>query len=131
MYIENDIQGVMQLGEFIDRYLPYVIYMLEIMGILIIIATSISGFVIYIKGVLAGNIQDDLIKVDFAKGLGMALEFLLSAEVLKTIIVHTKDELIVLGVIMGLRIIVTFLPHWMHGKEKNSNTSHAKLDKAS
>lgn len=119
------------MGEFIDLYLPYIIYMLEIMGILIIIATSISGFVNYIKGVLAGNIQDDLIKVDFAKGLGMALEFLLSAEVLKTIIVQTKDELIVLGVIMGLRIIVTFLPHWMHGKEKTSTTSHVKLDKAS
>ena len=123
--------GVVKLGEFIDHYLPYIIYMLEIMGIIIIIATSISAFVIYIKGVLAGNIQDDLIKVDFAKGLGMSLEFLLSAEVLKTIIVHTTDELIVLGVIMGLRIIVTFLPHWMHGSDKNQNSSHVKLDKAS
>ena len=119
------------MGEFIDHYLPYIIYMLEIMGIIIIIGTSIKAFVIYVKGVFSGQIQDELIKMDFAKGLGMSLEFLLSAEVLKTIIVHTKDELIVLGVIMGLRIIVTFLPHWMHGTEKNQVSSPIKLDKAS
>ena len=123
--------GVVKLGEFIDHYLPYIIYMLELMGIIIIIGTSIKAFVIYVKGVFSGQIQDELIKMDFAKGLGMSLEFLLSAEVLKTIIVHTKDELIVLGVIMGLRIIVTFLPHWMHGTEKNQVSSPIKLDKAS
>ncbi|MGB4590209.1 MAG: DUF1622 domain-containing protein [Clostridiaceae bacterium] len=119
------------MGEFIDHYLPYIIYMLEIMGIIIIIATSISAFIIYIKGILGGKIQDELIKMDFAKGLGMSLEFLLSAEVLKTIIVHTTDELIVLGVIMGLRIIVTFLPHWMHDTDKSHKKLPDKLDKAS
>ena len=123
--------GVVKLGEFIDHYLPYIIYMLEIMGIIIIIGTSIKAFIIYVKGVFSGQIQDELIKMDFAKGLGMSLEFLLSAEVLKTIIVHTTDELIVLGVIMGLRIIVTFLPHWIHGTEKNQGSSHVKLDRAS
>lgn len=110
------------LKTFIEHYLPTVIYLLEFMGIVVIVVTSTKAFLIYIKGILSRHVEDDQIKTDFAKGLGMALEFLLSAEVLKTIIIHTKDELLVLGIIMGLRIIVALLPQLMHsGAHKDSS----------
>ena len=102
------------LASFFDHYLPVVIYLLEFMGVVVIAITATKAFGIYLKGVLSRHIEDDQIKTDFSKGLGMSLEFLLSAEVLKTIIIQTKDELMVLGIIMGLRIIVGFLPQLMH-----------------
>lgn len=110
------------LALFIENYLPSVIYLLEFMGIIVIVITAVKAFMIYLKGILSRHVEDDQIKTDFAKGLGMALEFLLSAEVLKTIIIHTKDELMVLGIIMGLRIIVALLPQLMHsGGHGNSS----------
>ena len=102
------------LASFFDHYLPVVICLLEFMGVVVIVITATKAFGIYLKGVLSRHIEDDQIKTDFSKGLGMSLEFLLSAEVLKTIIIHTKDELMVLGIIMGLRIIVGFLTQLMH-----------------
>jgi uncharacterized membrane protein len=114
------------LATFIEHYLPTVIYLLEFMGIVVIVVTSTKAFLIYIKGILSRHVEDDQIKTDFAKGLGMALEFLLSAEVLKTIIIHTKDELLVLGIIMGLRIIVALLPQLMHSGSHKETTIFKK-----
>lgn len=108
------------LASTFSYYLTLVIYLLEVMAVVIIVITATKAFGIYLKGVLSKKVEDDQIKTDFAKGLGMALEFLLSAEVLKTMIIQTKDELMVLGIIMGLRIVVGFLPQLMnsggHGK---------------
>lgn len=102
----------MFLEEFIHHYLPLVIYPLELMGILVITVTSLKAFFIYLKGILSRKIPDHTIKTHFAKGLGMGLEFLLAGEILKTVLIRTTDELIILAIIMGLRIIITFLLHW-------------------
>lgn len=109
----NKIVGVyMDLQAVLHEVLKFVIYPLELMGVLIIIISSIRGFYTYMKGLFSKQIPDHIIKLDFARGLGIALEFLLASELLKTIIIGTLDELIILVIIMALRIVFTFVLHW-------------------
>jgi len=116
----------MYLEHIIEEYLPLIIVPLEMMGIIVILVTSFKAFYIYLKGILSRKIPDHTIKTHFAKGLGMALEFLLAGEILKTILIRSTKELLILGIIMGLRIIVTFLLHWELKNEEAHKEVHNK-----
>ena len=102
----------MHISELLHDIIPYAIYPLELMGIVIILISSLKGFYMYVKGIINRHVPDHLIKLDFARGLGVALEFLLASELLKTIISGTLDELLILVIVMALRIVFTFILHW-------------------
>ena len=44
--------------------------------------------------------------------MAMSLEFKLAAEILKTVLVRTLDEIIILGAIILLRALMTLIIHW-------------------
>ena len=52
------------------------------------------------------------IKVEFAQSLTLALEFKMGAEILKTVIVRSLDEMYILAAIIVLRAILAFVIHW-------------------
>lgn len=52
------------------------------------------------------------IKVELAQSLTLALEFKLGAEILKTVIVRSLDEMYILAAIILLRAILAFVIHW-------------------
>lgn len=52
------------------------------------------------------------IKIEFAQSLTLALEFKLGAEILKTVIVRSMDEMYILAAIIVLRAILAFVIHW-------------------
>lgn len=109
----------MFIGHVVEFIVPYVIHLLEAMGIFIIIIGAVKAFVKYIRNIF--SFDDHNIKVELAKALAFALEFKLGSEILKTVTIRTLDEMIILGSIIILRAILTFVIHW----EIKSDTMHS------
>lgn len=121
-----------------EAVVPYIIHLLEAMGIFIIAFTGIKSF---IKYVIAGfNFVDDIPKIELVKALALGLEFLLGGEILKTLTIRQLKEVYVLAAIMALRLIITYVLHWevqsemkhcnhflkliKNGGEKEASSSH-------
>ena len=58
------------------------------------------------------------IRLDLAQGIALALEFKMGGEVLRTVVVREWSELGILGAIIVLRAVLTFLIHWEIKNEK-------------
>lgn len=86
------------------------IFLMEGMGVFIIAFGAIKAFGKYTMKFF--DFSDDSIKLEFAKALALGLEFKLGAEILKTLMVRTLDELVILGSIVILRVALTFVIHW-------------------
>ncbi len=79
--------------------------LLELFGVAVLVYTAIKCFWYWIK-------QDSRIRLELAQGIALSLEFKMGSEVLRTVIVREWGELGILGVIILLRSILTFLIHW-------------------
>ena len=98
------------LHEIINTILPVIVFLLEIMGVFVILWTSCKAFWEYIQNTfMKRHIK---IQTHLAKGLATALEFKLGAEILKTVLVQDLDELIVLGAVFFLRALMSILIHF-------------------
>ena len=84
----------------------------ELTGIVVLILTAIKSIHAYVK-------HDDNIKIDLAQGIALALEFKMGGEVLRTVVVREWQELGILGAIILLRGVLTFLIHWEIRNEKH------------
>lgn len=98
------------LEHLINQYLPTLIHLLETMGIIVLAEGAFDGFYCYLKGLLHNNFT--ITKSHFANSMAMSLEFKLAAEILKTVLVRTLDEIIILGAIILLRALMTLIIHW-------------------
>ncbi|MDU5108289.1 MULTISPECIES: DUF1622 domain-containing protein [unclassified Clostridium] len=97
-------------GNIIEFITPIVIHILELMGIIIIIIGSVKAFYTFLVNIVTK--EDIPIKVELAKSLTLALEFKLGAEILKTVIVRSLDEMYILAAIIILRAILAVVIHW-------------------
>ena len=95
------------LNEIVETILPYIISLLELMGIFIVTWSGIKAFWRYLAQTFAKKTYD--LQYSFAKGLSTALEFKMAAEILKTVLVREMSELLMLGAIIVLRALVTIL----------------------
>ncbi len=91
----------------VEIMLPYIISVLEIMGILIVTWSALRAFYQYIRNTFFKKNYD--MQYLFATGLATSLEFKMAAEILKTVLVREMRELIILGAIIVLRALVTIL----------------------
>lgn len=110
----------------LESYLSYTVefctIILEALGIIILIITALKCFLEWIR-------NDTKVRLDLAKGIAISLEFKMGSEVLRTVIVRDWEELGILGAIIILRGLLTFLIHWeikheensLHLKEKSTN----------
>ena len=98
------------LHDFIHTVLPYIISILEIMGIFIVTWSVIKEFWEYIQNTFMKKQLD--IQFNLAVGLATGLEFKMAAEILKTVIVQSLDELLVLGVVILIRALLSLLIHF-------------------
>ena len=93
----------------LEQSLTYIVeictVILELFGIVILVWTAIKCFWYWIK-------HDTKIRLDLAQGIALSLEFKMGSEVLRTVIVRDSEELGILGVVILLRGILTFLIHW-------------------
>ena len=116
----------------IEIVLPYIISILEIMGIFVVVWTAIHEFWEYIQNTFMNTKFD--IQINLAEGLATALEFKLAAEILKTVVVQSMDELYILGAVILLRGLMSILIHFeikgAHGvklvKKENNDGENTK-----
>ncbi len=93
------------LHEFMHLGVEYVILAFEIVGILMLIYTGIKGLVNVSK-------KDPEVGLKLCEGMGMALQFLMGGEILRTVIVSDMDGILHVGGIVVLRVALTLLTHW-------------------
>lgn len=102
--------------EVADTYLYYIVELctiiMELFGVIILAYTAVKSFIEWMK-------KDENIRLHLAQGIALALEFKLGGEVLRTVVVREWSELGILGAIILLRGVLTFLIHWEINNEKN------------
>ena len=107
-----------------ELVLPVIIHILEGMGIFIIIYGSLSAFYHYCRMHVFKREQNYPVKHQFATAMALGLEFKLAAEIIKTALVETLDELFILGAIFILRIAMTFVIEYeVRSDDKNSKNN--------
>lgn len=111
------------LEEFIHSAIQIFITVLEAAGIFIILAGAARSFWAYIKSHFHSDVHDA--KLAFAQTLAFALEFKLAAEILKTVVAKDLEELFIIGLVIILRAILTFVIHY----EIKFDTEHIQLEK--
>ena len=79
--------------------------LMELFGVCVLVYTAIRCFVRWLK-------RETGIRLALAQGIALALEFKLGGEVLRTVVVREWAELGILGAIIVLRGLLTFLIHW-------------------
>lgn len=103
----------------IEDFLPFVISILEIMGILVVAWSAIKAFWEYIQNTFFHKNLN--LQYHFAKGLATGLEFKMAGEILNTVLIREIDELYILGAVILLRALLSILIHFElkeTGKEK-------------
>ena len=103
----------------IDTILPIIISILEMMGILIITIGSFRAFYHYVRALLTKDAYP--VKHQFANSMATGLEFKLAAEILKTVLIPSLNELIILGSIFLLRVLMTIVIQWEMKEDAKTN----------
>ncbi len=106
------------LHEVIEIIVPYMISILEIIGILVVFVSGIQGFWQYFQNTFMKKRYD--LQSNLAKGLAMGLEFKMAAEILRTVLVQSMEEFYMLGAVILLRALLSLLIHYeiKHPKKK-------------
>lgn len=93
----------------IEHLLTYIVELctvfLELFGIVVLVYTGFKCFRQWIR-------HTSTLRLDLAKGIALSLEFKMGSEVLRTVIVRDWSELGILGAVIVLRGLLTFLIHW-------------------
>lgn len=102
----------------IETGLPYIISLLEVMGIFVVTWTAIKNFWRYLQNsFMKKNFE---LQTNIARGLATGLEFKMGAEILKTVLVKDMSELYILGAVILLRALLSILIH-LELKKKEEN----------
>ena len=122
--MENVYQSIETVFEWIVQY---GILLIESIGVAVLLITVIHGVVEWVQ-------HKELLRLDLAEGIALALEFKMGGELLRTVIVREWSELLILGCVIVLRAAMTFLIHWEIKLEKQNNeivkdTTHRDSDK--
>lgn len=96
----------MNLEELIEIVLEIVVPVLELAGVFIVAEAAVASFIRYIYALIARRRIH--VKGRLAAGLLLGLEFMMTAEILKTIVVRDWKDLLVLGGVVILRAVLAF-----------------------
>lgn len=100
----------MHLENILSLIVPIIVHIMEAMGVFIITFGALKAFVKYAFRLF--DFSNDNIKLEFARALALGLEFKMGGEILKTLMIRTFDELVILTSIVILRVVLTFVIHW-------------------
>lgn len=87
--------------------------LMELFGIVVLVFTAIKCFVQWIRR------DSTHLRLNLAQGIALSLEFKMGSEVLRTVVVREWEELGILGAVILLRGLLTFLIHWEIKNEKS------------
>ena len=106
------------LEHIVEFVLEILIPLCELMGIAVVAVSALSAFWKYACSLVTKNSCD--VKFQLASGLALSLEFKMAAEILKTILIQSLEEIYILGGIIVLRVALSLLIHF----ENKSNKAH-------
>ena len=86
---------------------------LELFGIIVLVYTAIQSFISWVRK------DSSHLRLHLAQGIALSLEFKMGSEVLRTVVVREWEELGILGAVILLRGLLTFLIHWEIKNEKD------------
>ena len=115
------------LHHFLEEAIPVVSSLLEIMGLLVILVAGLMSFAKYLSNLTRKTRYE--IKISLGQSLSLALEFKMGAEILKTVLVHTYEEMFILGAIIVLRTILAMVIHWEIKSEQEHGSHHIETEK--
>ena len=98
------------LEQLIERILPTIIAALELKGIFIEEVSALRTFGRYLKSLFTRT--PCAVTFAPANGLALSLEFKMAAEILTTVLVRDLKELLVLGAVILLQALLSFLIHF-------------------
>lgn len=108
----------------IETYLTYTVeiccILMELFGIVVLVFTALKCFVQWIRR------DATHLRLELAQGIALSLEFKMGSEVLRTVVVREWEELLILGAVILLRGLLTFLIHWEIKNEKHDIESTKK-----
>ena len=97
------------LEEFIHFILPPIIAGIELIGIVVVTIGALLGFYHYVMNLL--HRDNYSVKYELANSMATGLEFKMAAEILKTVLIRDLNELLILGSIILLRALLSFMIH--------------------
>lgn len=100
----------MILEQVIEWILPTIIAFLDLIGILIITSGALKAFYYYLYYIVRKNHCN--FKLMLLQDMATGLEFKMAAEILKTVLIRSLDELVILGAVILLRGLMTFMIHF-------------------
>ncbi len=112
------------LHHFVELFLPYVISIFEIIGILVVCWSGFHGFWQYCQNTFMRKKFD--LQTNLATGLAVGLEFKMAAEILKTVLIQNLEEIYMLGAVILLRALLSVLIHFEIGTHKKDQTPDEK-----
>ena len=92
-------------------------HILDIFGAFVIVISSSIIFVEFLKTSRDGR----LVRLNLAQSLAFGLEFKLGGEILRTVIIRTFDEVLILGAIIILRGLLNLIIHWEIKQDTEGN----------
>lgn len=98
------------LEHLVEQLLDTLIPLLELMGIVVVALSALIAFIRYSCELVHQTGLD--VKIQLGKGMALGLEFKMAAEILKTVLIRELEELVVLGAIILLRALLSFLIHF-------------------
>ena len=113
--------------KFLHFFAEFTIHTLEIVGISIIIFGSFRAIMRVIKKLRRPDYESQNVMIELGRALALALEFKMGAEIVKTVIIRDLQELIILGVIIGLRAVLAVLIHWEIKTERKESEEEKNL----
>ena len=128
MHIKRDIYIILLCGkggfdmyvfiEIMDMALHYIVeictILLELFRIAVLVFTAVKCFIKWVKK------DNRHLRLNLAQGIALSLEFKMGSEVLRTVVVRDWEELGILGAVILLRGLLTFLIHWEIKNEENA-----------
>lgn len=99
------------LENLIELILPPIIAATELIGIFVVTVAVLKAFFHYLVTLLGIRGKRYAVKFELANGMATGLEFKMAAEILKTVQVRSFQELLVLGAIILLRALLSFMIH--------------------
>lgn len=107
---------------------PIVIVLLEIIGVCFILYGAVTALVNF--AFHGYDLRENKTKILLGEAFSLALEFKLGSEIIKTVVVRSLDELIILGIVVVLRVVLTFVIHWeIQQADLNEEFNKAKKEK--
>lgn len=130
-YLAINILGI-NLEEVLRYYVNIITLVIDISAGIIIGISAIFAIVSFFK-ILGKSIKEqtqekETIRLRLARGMLLALDFEVGSDILKTILVPSITELSILGVVVGIRIVLSWSLSKEIGRHRGDMIQEIKSD---